>query len=85
MATVIYSVQPVNGHELKPGDDLLVVDLFPPNVRLVMLRYRAVYVHHAFVEGDGAEDIRRRGVLRLKIIEVGQISGWGKAVAYGGA
>lgn len=76
----IYSLQPIKGHEFRTGEELLVVDLFPPNVRLVMLRYAAVYVYHGFVEGDGAEGIRASGVRRLKVLDVSEVSGWAKAV-----
>ncbi len=79
---VIYSVRPVKDHDfVLPAPKLLVVDLFPHNVNLIMLRHPFMYEYCGFIEGDGAIDVRHRRVKSLRLFEVSSISGWGTAVA----
>jgi hypothetical protein len=77
----VYTIWPVKGGRLAAGASLLITDLFHENVRLVLLRRPDDYQPCGYVEGDGAIDIRQRGVRLIKIRSVGKISGCGQAVA----
>lgn len=77
---VFYTVFPVKGAPLLPGEVLFVMDPFPANVRLIMLRRRGQGYYAGYVEGDGAVVIRREGVQALVIRSVSEVSGCGQAV-----
>lgn len=77
----IYLIQPVkDAPPFEVGQQLLVMDLFPRNVRLVEVRAVGQYQACGYAENDCADGIRADGVKRLRVAKVGPISGCAQAV-----
>lgn len=84
----IYGIAPVKGKSFKVGDELLVMDMFPENVRLVQFRRANMLSEHGdrysivgYAENDCAQGIRQDRVRRLMVRKVSKVSGLAQAVA----
>lgn len=77
----IYLIAPLKGEAFAAGQELLTVDRYPPNVRLVDFRRPGEYHRCGYAENDCADGIRADGVRRLCVTKASAISGWAQAVA----